>query len=109
MTSVKNVPAGLPAALIVGTDTNFWLGIPLPLDLAVMGWAGCNLYESWDFTFWTATTGTGTTGGVASMPLVIPSQASLVGLGLGLQWAVISPTPLGIDLGVTPLGEVVIE
>ena len=35
--------------------------------------------------------------------------AGLVGFDLPLQWAVLSLTPLGFDLGVTPLGVVTIQ
>lgn len=108
-TEMKNVPGGMPAALIVGTNTNNWLGIPLPFDLAFLGASGCNLYHNWQYTFWSATTGAGATDGVASMALPIPSLPSLVGFDLPLQWAVLSLTPLGFDLGVTPLGVVTIQ
>ena len=106
---MKNAPGGMPAALTVGTATDFWLGIPLPFDLAPLGWAGCNLYHNWQFTLWTVTTGSGLTDGVATMPVNIPNMPTLVGISLPMQWAVLNLNPFGFDLGLTPLGEVTIQ
>jgi len=108
-TQMKNVPGGMPAALIVGTNTSNWFGIPLPFDLAPLGWAGCNLYHNWQYSFWTVTSGVGATDGVASMALALPNLPALIGFPLPLQWGLLSLTPLGFDLGVTPLGVVTIQ
>lgn len=109
VTEMKNAPGGMPAALTVGTATDFWLGIPLPFDLAPLGWAGCNLYHNWQFTLWTVTTGVGATDGVATMALAIPLDPTIVGATLSMQWGVLNLTPVGFDLGLTGLGQVNIQ
>ncbi|MDF1798390.1 MAG: hypothetical protein P1V81_04380 [Planctomycetota bacterium] len=107
-TEMRNVPGGMPAALTVGFNTDFWLGIPLPFDLAALGWPGCNLYQDWQYTLFTVTSAGGPTDGVASMALNLPNFAPLVGLDLPMQWALLNLTPVGFDLGLTPLGEVTV-
>ena len=109
VTEMKNVPGGMPAALTVGLNTDFWLGIPLPFEMSVFGWPGCNLYHDWQYTFWTATIGAGPTDGVATYALSIPNFPPLVGLDLPMQWAVLNLNPTGFDLGLTQLGEVTVE
>ena len=108
ITEVKNAPGGMPAALTVGFNTDFWLGIPLPFDMAALGWPGCNLYHDWQYTLWTVTVGSGPTDGVGTMALNLPNFPPLVGLDMPMQWAVLNLTPVGFDLGLTQLGEVTV-
>lgn len=108
--SMRNVPGGQISALAVGTSTAFWNGIPLPLDLSGLGWTGCFLYQSWNYTFYGTTGAGGPTDGVASRTLTIPSLPSLVGFNLPMQYACIVPDAFGgFDIGVTALGTVTIE
>ena len=108
VTEMKNAPGGMPAAVTIGLNTDFWLGIPLPFDMAAFGWPGCNLYHDWQYTFWTVTTGAGPTDGVATMPLTVPNFPPLVGVDLAMQWAVLNLNPTGFDLGLTQLGTVTV-
>lgn len=109
VTEVRNAPGGVPAVLTVGTATNFWFTIPLPFDMAPLGWAGCNLYHNWLFSVATSTSGFGATDGVAALPINLPANPSLVGLSLPMQWAILNPALGGFDLGLTQLGEVIIR
>lgn len=109
-TSIRNVPGGQPAALIAGTSTTVWNGVPLPLDLSGLGWAGCSLYNNWLYQFISFTSPGGMTDGVASRTLTIPALPALVGFDLPLQWAVLVLDGLGgFDPGITALGTVTIE
>lgn len=109
VTEVHNVPAGMPAALVMGFDSTQWLGIPLPFDLAPLGWAGCNLYQDWQITKLVVTTGSGLTDGVGSLTLPVPADPAYIGIPVHLQWALLNVNPVGFDLGLTGLGTIVIE
>jgi hypothetical protein len=109
VTEVRNVPAGMPAALVIGFDNTQWFGIPLPFDLAPLGWAGCTLYQDWQITKLTVTSGTGLTGGVASIALPVPADPTFIGVPVHLQWGLLNVNPFGFDLGLTGLGTIIIE
>ncbi len=76
-----------PVALhIAATDASF-LGLPLPLDLAWTGAAGCQLWIGSSFSVGTTSDGAGN----AAVPLTLPAKPSLVGAHLYLQW--VAPKP----------------
>jgi len=86
---VENVAPGLPAVLLVGTDTTSWLGLPLPLDLALFGLPGCTLYQNAMLRFTLLTTGSGPSGGVAKLPVVLQNDPQLYGAEIPLQWVIV--------------------
>lgn len=104
--SMRNVPALMPAAVAVGTATDFWFGVPLPLDLSGTGWTGCFLYQNWQYQFFTSVDASG----VAQKTLTVPALPTLIGFNLPMQFACLVPDGLGgFDIGITNLGQVTIE
>ena len=80
---LANAPAGAPslAALLLGGGNASWNGQTLPWDLNLLGMPGCFLTVSID---WSAPTGVG--GGLATFPLPIPNNNTLVGQQVFAQW-----------------------
>jgi hypothetical protein len=101
---VENVAPGLPAVLLVGTDTTSWLGLPLPLDLALFGLPGCTLYQNAQVQFTFLTTGSGPSGGVAKVPVVLPNDPQLYDAEIPLQWVIVDSA--GGQLAFSKLGVV---
>lgn len=81
------------AILISGLSNTTWLTVPLPLDLAPLGAAGCKLLVSYDFLAGVATSATGT----GSLSIPVPAQNTLIGLKLHHEWMV-------VDSGANALG-----
>jgi hypothetical protein len=91
---VTGSPANLvPAILSIGVSDASWLGLPLPLDLALFGAPGCFVYTSNEVLI----PGIPNAGGAASLPVVIPNDPTLSG-GVahvqGFQIDLALPTPL---------------
>lgn len=70
------------AAFWTGVSDRSFGGIPLPLDLGPFGAPGCSLLASMD-----AVVGVATPSGVASVPITLPNDPSLVGVTLFQQMA----------------------
>jgi len=84
-------PAGVTLGLL-GLSKSSWQGIALPLDLGVIGMPNCTALIAPSVSLLLANA-----GGVASMPISIPSVAGLVGQDLYAQAFVLDPgwNPLG--------------
>lgn len=95
---VENGLPFIPALLYIGTSTTIWAGVPLPLDLAVLGLPGCTLYQDLAFSLPALLNASG----VASKTLTIPADPGLNGVPIPLQWITIQP--VGTLLGFTELG-----
>lgn len=102
--TVSGTGANLPAVVAYGLSNTLWFGIPLPLDLTFAGLPGCFLYQSLTGQI-NASTGPAGTG---SVTIPVPSDPTLVGLPVHLQWLVINifGTP---GLALSNLGTVIIE
>ncbi|HKB17215.1 MAG TPA: integrin alpha, partial [Planctomycetota bacterium] len=96
--------AGTIAALIVGFDATSWLGVPLPIDLGILGIPGCSLRVSADVLLVTTTNGSGR----AVFPHPTPADPALSGATVYYQWFVVDPGPAllpgaltaGLQLGI---------
>ena len=90
---LANVPAGQPAALVLGASRTTWGPVSLPLALAFVGMPGCSLLVSLDVVvpFATAT-------GMGTLPLAVPNQVSLLGASFYCQGKAVDPpaNPLGV-------------
>lgn len=74
-------------ALMIGFSRTSLGGVPLPIDLSLIGAPGCSLLVSQDATIPTRVGGSG----IATVSLYIPDQASLVGASYFTQFAVVDP------------------
>ncbi|MEM7200180.1 MAG: LamG-like jellyroll fold domain-containing protein [Planctomycetota bacterium] len=92
----RNGPATQPAVLALGTSTQLWLGLPLPLGLAAVGAAGCTVWTGPEVWLPTVTNPAGTA--MAELPM--PVDPSLLGAELFAQWWLVDPgaNPLGVIL-----------
>jgi len=82
----------LPSVLLFGASNRTWNGIPLPLDLAVLGAPGCLVYTSADVTTPTFTSG-------MLLPIPVPNLPLLIGRSLFAQG-------IAVDLAANRLGVV---
>ena len=75
---VANLPPTVTVPVFVFGDSNTWNpgppAYPLPLDLAVLGWPGCQQLVSNEFTYFAITT-----TGQADHPIAVPMNTNLVG------------------------------
>ena len=76
-----------PAALLLGSSGQVWLGLPLPYDLASFGAPSCTLFNSGEYSPGSTTDAQGS----AEMPLFIPNKSYLTGLRLFAQFMVYDP------------------
>ncbi|TAJ21528.1 MAG: hypothetical protein EPO68_04510 [Planctomycetota bacterium] len=95
---VENGLPGLPAILYLGASTTTWAGVPLPLDLTVLGLSGCTLYQDLAFSL----KGFMNASGTLSKTLTIPADPGLNGVPVPFQWVVIEP--IFAQLGLSALG-----
>lgn len=89
--NLSQVPPALPALLFLGISNTTWSGVPLPLDLGLVGMPGCDLLVSVEASIAAITTAVGPGQGAASATLSIPNNGALVGLSLYAQWFVANP------------------
>ncbi len=87
MLDVSNLPASPGFAFILfGFDTQMWAGSPLPFDLSVIGMTGCSLYVDYIAVY-----GFAVIGGMASFPVPVPNDSTLLGAPFMSQ--VLAPDP----------------
>jgi len=85
---LSNVPASTPGAFfILAFDDTQWLGMPTPVNLAIVGMPQCYAYTSNDDATFTQAA-----GGMATFALAIPNSVALDGLQFYNQWAVVDPS-----------------
>ncbi|MFT4516133.1 MAG: hypothetical protein ACI91B_004855, partial [Planctomycetota bacterium] len=102
MTYQPTVDDALPttfALLLSGLSDQLHLGLPLPLPLP--GAQGCDLLVAATVTELAITDASGN----ASLPIAIPSSASLVGLDVFHQWAIWDPTVNSLNIVVSDGGK----
>lgn len=93
--TIQNGPALATALVSLGFSDTLWLGLPLPLDLAIVGVPNCTVFASLDHFFAVQLDGTGT--GTWSLP--IPNGANLHGLRFFNQALILgAPNPLSAHL-----------
>ena len=100
---MSNGLASSIAILLSGESNTSYLGLPLPAPLP--GAPGCQVFVAWQALDSVLTDAQGS----ASSSITVPNNASLVGLELFHQWALIDPTAnaLGIvtsDAGAATIG-----
>jgi hypothetical protein len=95
---VENGLAFMPALLFIGTSSTTWAGVPLPLDLAVLGYPSCTLYQNLAFSL----KGFTNASGVLTKPLPIPNDPGLISVVIPMQWITIDP--IFGQLGFSALG-----
>jgi len=79
------------AVLLVDFQNVVFGGVPLPIDLSVIGAPGCLLRTGNAINLFVVTSGTGSGGGRAIVPLALPT--SFLGLTFYRQWAELQVTP----------------
>ena len=90
---LQNAPASSPVSMNLGFSTTSWNGIPLPLNLAIIGAPGCLIYTDAMISLATATGA----AGMAQVTVDIPAEAALVGIDAHTQFLV-------PDAGANPFG-----
>lgn len=101
--NLSQVDAGLSVLFHLGVSNTTWLGVPLPLRLGIIGMPGCDLSVSVNIALALTTTAVGPVMGVATVPLPIPNNPTLLGLSLYSQWFVVNPMGSG-SFGATSKG-----
>ncbi len=101
--TVSGTGANLPALVGWGLSNTTYLGLTLPLDLSVVGYPGCVLYNSLQgqINSFVGPAGTG------SQVIPVPNDASLVNLPVYMQWLVVNV--LGGGIALSNVGTVIIE
>ncbi len=94
---VENGDPNEVALLMIG-DGGPWLGIPIPVDLALIGGLpGCFLYQNIELSFVSLTDGQG----AASFPISVPNNQQLDGIVLPMQAAVLRVEPAALIVSLT--------
>jgi hypothetical protein len=83
--SVSN--AGGPARLFFGASTSLWAGLPLPLNLAILGRPLCNVLVSWDVPVAMMPAGSS-----ANISFTLPITGALMGVPLHNQALILDPS-----------------
>lgn len=99
---LRSAPSQRNAALILGTSDTKWGSINLPLDLAIIGGSGCNLFVEWVVALPSTTVGGGAGAGAVSLQLPIPPYSSLSLTSLYTQWIILDPNASNGMLTVSP-------
>lgn len=89
-------PSNTPALFVVGTSSTSFSGIPLPLDLAVIGAPGCPLYTN-IFLSLAGVTSTSTTAYNSrwDLSLTVPADPALSGVTVYQQFLLVGDTFIG--------------
>jgi hypothetical protein len=97
----RNLRANAVGALLVGASRTVWNSVPLPVDLTLFGFLGCQLHISPD-VFLPAQAQGFPNPGIATIFLNIPPVFSLVGQHLFFQYLSVDQTlsPLTFSNGV---------
>jgi FG-GAP repeat protein len=99
--NLSRVPVAGTALLLYGPPLNSWNGIPLPIDLAVLGLPGCLLsIPVLHFVQAPVTPRPGPAVGGSGVTIAIPADPSLVGASAAFQWYAPDPAPVPFP-GVT--------
>lgn len=85
--TLSGAPASSAAVAWVGASDAQWGGLPLPLDLGLLGAPGCALLASVEASFAQLTSG----AGEATQAVPLPANPALVGVSAYAQWAVFAP------------------
>ncbi|MGE3172203.1 MAG: hypothetical protein AB7O97_06205 [Planctomycetota bacterium] len=89
---IENGPAFFPALGILGFSDTVWLGLPLPIDLGIVGAPNCTNFTSADQFFFLALDGSGS----GSWSLSIPADPFFLGVTFFQQGAILGAlNPLG--------------
>ncbi|MBI1382379.1 MAG: S8 family serine peptidase [Planctomycetaceae bacterium] len=95
--AVLTVAVGNTAApirrLVLGTSANSWNGLPLPLDLGLLGSPGNHLHISPDLILYQ--------GGAGQVEVPLSANPNFVGQTFYLQWALLGD-PSGLPIVTTP-------
>lgn len=85
--TLTNGPANGIAALVLGVGTTSYAGVPLPLEMSILGAPGCRFWHSWDvLSALVLTNG----AGAATYPLPIPNGPYLT-YRLYTSWLCLDP------------------
>lgn len=94
---VRTRSRSAPAFLLIGGSATAWNGLPLPLQLDMLGATGCSLYVSADVVVFAMTDAQG----AARMPLTLPADPGLIGSDVFFQWLVVDPNANPLGLGAS--------
>ena len=101
--TVGNLGAAPFALVVHGLSTTLWNGVPLPVDLGLLGLPGCTLRTSVDLL-----QVAGATAGSAAVSLAIPLQPNLLDFRLHCQAVAVDLSLPQFALAMSPLGRMVI-
>jgi FG-GAP-like repeat len=100
--NLSDANPGLGGALLVlGHGNTAWGGVPLPLDLGVIGMPGCIWHVEGATQLLVTTVGSSAGRRRASYTIVVPASPQLVGLAAFGQWLVLDPPGAGSFGAVT--------
>lgn len=102
---LSNLPPTAPTILALGFSNTSWQGLPLPLDLGILGAPGCTVHTSVDAMLFAVNT-----SGTAFISLQIPSTLtpSTAGPLLHSQGVVLDPTANALGLALSNAGSLTI-
>lgn len=89
--SVSCALAGSTAYLLTGFSNTTYSGFILPLDLAMFGFAGCQLLVSADIVQPAGVSDSGSGDGVGRVFTPVPASPSLSGFTAFAQWLIVDP------------------
>ncbi len=96
-TELHGAPPGHVALAAFGLSSTAWNGVPLPIDLSVLGAPGCALLIDQVLTVVGVTSGSGSGGGAVTFAWPVPPMPRLAGASLFFQALVVDAVnPLGI-------------
>ena len=100
-TTLSGVAPGAPTVLMLGLNNVSWLGIPLPLDLSIVGAPGCVVLTSGQ-TLTLTTTASGAGGATFSfgVPATVPPGVPLFSQCYTIDGASVNPLPIATSNAV---------
>ncbi|MGC6489395.1 MAG: Kelch repeat-containing protein [Planctomycetota bacterium] len=97
-------PSGGVGFLALGDSNYQFNALPLPFDLAALGWSGCSLYVAP-----TSTLPYVHAGGAASVPLPVPNNAALAGYAFHVQAANLDAAAPNGEIAFSAAAEVIVN
>ena len=102
--TLQGAVANAPALLVLGDSDVVWQGAALPLSLAALGAAGCELLVAADATQLLSTDASG----AAAVPIAVPNDPALLDAPFFEQFAVLDPAANSFGFAFSNAGAAVV-
>lgn len=109
LTELHNAPPGAPTACVAGSSATAFRGVPLPIDLGLVGAPGCAILIDHVLVQAAATVGGGSGGGSALFSWPVPNDPSLRGFRVYFQAYVADPAGNALGLTTTAALEATVQ